>query len=280
CLCSAVAWSVDGNPQFMSHCHCSRCRKAHGAAFATFVMVPEADFHVLRGREAIVSYASSSNFTRPFCRHCGSTVPDGIPTDGLVGVPAGPFDVDPVVRPLAHIFVGSKAPWFEITDGLPQFPAYPPGVEMPPLPDQPGPARTGNGLRGSCLCGQVRFVVSGAPRWFRFCHCGRCRKARAAAFASNLVTHADGVTLTDGADALVVYRLPGARFFGQTFCRTCGSPAPRIDQDRDYGIVPAGALDDDPGIRPVEHIWVGSKAPWDEITHPLPQYPEGPPAPR
>src|SRR5262249_35895471 len=186
CLCRAVAWSGDGNPQFMSHCHCSRCRKAHGAAFATFVMAPEADFHLLRGREAIVSYLSSDNFTRPFCGHCGSTVPDGIPTDGLVGVPAGPFDVDPGVRPLAHIFVGSKAPSSDIPDTVLPLPAYPPGVEMPVLPDRPLPKRTGNGTRGSCLCGQVRFAITEAPRWFRFSPSRRSRQARAAAFASNI----------------------------------------------------------------------------------------------
>ena len=281
CLCGEVAWSVGGDLQFMSHCHCSRCRKAHGTPFATYVLVPVESFRLLRGREHVVSYPSSSNFARPFCRRCGSVVPDGVPTDGLTGVPAGPFDTDPVVRPQAHIFVASKAPWFELADDeLPRFAAYPAGIEMAVLPDRPLAPPTPGTLRGSCLCGQMTFVVTGEPLWFRNCHCSRCRKARAAAHATNLVTTADGVRFITGADALVTYKLPSARFFTQMFCASCGSPMPLIDRARNYGVVPAGSLDDDPGTRPSHHIFVASKAPWFEIADDLPQHPEFPPASR
>jgi len=88
----------------------------------------------------------------------------------------------------------------------------------------------------------------------------------------------DGVRFTRGEELLATYRVPEARFFGQTFCRTCGSPMPRVDRERDLAVVAMGALDDDPGVRPACHIFVGSKAPWHEITGDLPQYEERPPA--
>src|SRR5262250_2305535 len=119
CLCSAVTWQIDGPLEWMSHCHCSRCRKTHGAAFATYVAGSANGFQ-LRGAEHVVRWESSPGFLRNFCGRCGSVVP-GEPIDGRIFLPAGSFDADPEVRPLAHIFVAAKAPWFEIEDSLPQF---------------------------------------------------------------------------------------------------------------------------------------------------------------
>jgi len=135
CLCGDVAWEVTGPLEFMSHCHCSRCRKAHGVAFATFVMVPADRFRLLRGAERMVRYASSPGLVRPFCGRCGSVVACGDGQQGLVGVPAGSLDEDPGVRPIAHIFVASKAPWFEVTGPLMRFDTYPPSVDAAVLPD-------------------------------------------------------------------------------------------------------------------------------------------------
>jgi hypothetical protein len=271
CLCGDVGWEIDGPLELMSHCHCSRCRKAHGVAFATYAAVPESALR-LAGRENITRWESSPGFDRCFCRRCGSVVPSD-PIDGRFFVPAGNLHDDPGVRPLAHIFVGSKAPWWEIRDDLPQFEAYPEGFDAPVIPDRPAPAGPGK-LRGSCLCGGVAYVLEGEPLWCHNCHCGRCRKARSAAHASNLFTAADGVRFRRGEDLLVSYKVPEAQFFTQVFCRTCGSPMPRIDRDRGAAAVPMGGLDDDPGIRPQAHIFVASKAPWYEIADELPQYAE------
>src|SRR5262249_14429894 len=153
-------------------------------------------------------------FRRTFCSRCGSIVPDGTQAwEGRLFMPAGPFDDDPGVRPAAHIFVASKAAWFEITDALPRFDAYPPGIDVPVLPELPPPAPVGGELRGSCLCGGVAYVVEGTPLRCYHCHCSRCRKARAAAHASNLMTAADGVRFTRGDDLVASYKLPTARYF-------------------------------------------------------------------
>src|SRR5262249_57578334 len=114
CLCGAVTWDADGPLQFMSHCHCSRCRKAHGTPFATYVAAPATGFR-LSGRERVGRWESSPGFFRYFCTACGSVVP-GDPWEGAVFLPVGCMDSDPGVRPAAHIFVASRAPWFDIHD--------------------------------------------------------------------------------------------------------------------------------------------------------------------
>jgi hypothetical protein len=280
CLCGAVAWEAAGPFQMMSHCHCSRCRKVHGTAFGTYVMSPAEGFRILRGRDDIRTYRSSAALARPFCGRCGSVVPDGEPWEGFVQMPAGALDDDPGVRPLAHIFAASKAPWWEIRDALPRFDAYPPGVDFPVLDDLPARAPESEKPRGSCLCGDVAYVVNGSPLRVVICHCSRCRKAQAAAHATTLWTEGDPVHFTRGESSLATYRVPGAQFFHQVFCRRCGSTMPRNATDLGYSFVPMGTLDDDPGLRAAGHIFVGSKAPWYELPDDgLPRWEEMPPAP-
>ena len=94
-------------------------------------------------------------------------------------------------------------------------------------------------------------------------------------YASNLFTFANGLRFTRGKDLVTSYKLPDAEFFAQDFCRICGSPMPRFDE-RGFGIVSMGSLDDDPGVKPTRHIFVGSKASWFTITDDLPQFAERP----
>ncbi len=271
CLCGEVAWELDAPFDFMSHCHCSRCRKAHGVAFATYVAAAAAGFR-LRGRERIVHWESATRFFRCFCGRCGSVVP-GDAFEGRMFVPAGNFDDDPGVRPLAHIFVASKAPWYEIRDSLPRFDAYPPGIDAPVLPDR-APLDAPGLPRGSCLCGAVSYLAEGQPTRCYNCHCSRCRKTHSAAHSSTLVTSADSVRFTRGHDLLAAYKVPEARHFTHVFCRLCGSSMPNIDRNRGLAVVPMGGLDDDPGIRPQAHIYVASKPPWYDIADALPQHAE------
>ncbi|MFN8625115.1 MAG: GFA family protein [Candidatus Binatia bacterium] len=266
CLCGAVNWEIEGPLEWMSNCHCSRCRKAHGSVFATYVAGPAASFR-LRGSERIVRYESSPGFFRCFCGRCGSVVP-GDPTEGRIFVPAGNFAGDPGIRPRAHIFVASKAPWYAIRDNLPRFDAYPPGVDAPVLTDR-APLDPPGAPRGSCLCGQVAYVVSAPPQRAVYCHCSRCRRTCSAAFASILFAP---MRYTRGEDRLAMYTLPDAKRFSYAFCRVCGSPLPRPDPSGGICGIQMGSLDDDPGMRPQAHIFVGSKAPWDDITDDLPRY--------
>jgi len=270
CLCGAVRWQLE-EVEWMAHCHCSRCRKAHGSAFATYVASPAASFRC-SGTESVGRYEAAGGIPRCFCKTCGSVVPSAA-VGASVYSPAGNLLADPEVRPSLHMFVGSKAPWFEIADAVQQVEALPPGVDAAILPNRE-PLDPPGHVRGSCLCGAVAFVVDGPPIIARNCHCNRCRRARSAAHASNLVTSAGAVRFTRGADQLADFKVPDARFFRQVFCKHCGSPMPRIDEARDLGIIPMGSLDDDPGVSPSVHIYVGSKAPWYAIADALAQHRE------
>ena len=279
CLCGDVAWEAGGTFDLLTHCHCARCRKAHGAAFTSTVLATAEAFRFLQGKERIVRYESVPGLFRPFCNRCGSKVPSGDVWNERVSLAAGMLEGDPETPPLAHFFVASKAPWHEITDSLPRFDGHATGTDFKTFSDlDPRDPPTAGAARGSCLCGGAAYLLEGPPALCHNCHCLRCRRAKSALYASNLFTPADGLRYTRGEDLLSEFKLPGARFFAQSFCRVCGSPMPRVDRERGIAIVPMGSLDDDPGIRPSEHIWVGSKAPWDDIHDDLPRYDEAPPA--
>ena len=124
CLCGAVSYEIIGSFKIMGNCHCSICRKSHGAAFATWGIVDPDEFRWTSGEEFLKAYESSPGRQRCFCKRCGSPLVSM--HSGKVGeVVIGTVDGDPDMRPSEHIFVGSKAPWFEITDGLPQHVEWP-----------------------------------------------------------------------------------------------------------------------------------------------------------
>lgn len=121
CLCGRVRYEIHGPLEDVVHCHCSMCRQLHAAAFRTRARVRTADWRTVAGAEYIKYYESSAGEYKGFCSECGSSLftrfdshPD------MLGFPLGTLDTDPRVRAERHVFVGSKAPWFEITDDLPQ----------------------------------------------------------------------------------------------------------------------------------------------------------------
>lgn len=126
CLCGNVRYEVNGLLSRASHCHCSMCRKAHGAAFGSYARVHDADFVLVSGQDDMASYQSSPGVTRTFCRRCGSSLQFiSAKRQGSFSLALGTLDDDPGVRPSLHIFVDSKAPWFDITDELPKHPSFP-----------------------------------------------------------------------------------------------------------------------------------------------------------
>lgn len=127
CLCGTVRFELTQAPVWSHNCHCSRCRKTRGAPFASNLFFPLAALRYLQGEDRLRSFKppDAERFTHVFCDVCGSSLPFLNRTHGLVGVPMGSLDDDPGYTPRAHIFVESKAPWFTITDSLPQHPAGP-----------------------------------------------------------------------------------------------------------------------------------------------------------
>jgi hypothetical protein len=126
CLCGGVRFEIERAVGPFELCHCRRCRKGSGAAFAALVGVRTADYRLLDGRDLIASYDAPLLEAPPpyrtyFCRRCGSPVPEPAPAGAWFEIPAGLLDADPGVRPDKHIFVELRAPWFDIRDSLPRF---------------------------------------------------------------------------------------------------------------------------------------------------------------
>jgi hypothetical protein len=131
CLCGSIKFEINGPLSPPSNCHCSMCRKQHGAAFRSRARVEKSDFKWVQGADLVTFYESTPGAFRGFCRVCGSPIVNKFEARSRIaerdpqapsryGIALATLDDDPGVRPLAHIFVGSKAPWFEITDDLPQ----------------------------------------------------------------------------------------------------------------------------------------------------------------
>jgi hypothetical protein len=123
CLCGSVTYAIDGAVLGMRHCHCSRCRRGRSAAHVSNLFCAMDQLHILTGGELIKTYKvpEALRFTVGFCVRCGGAAPHVSPERNWAIIPAGTLDTDPGVRPKAHIFVGAKAPWFTIRDGLPQY---------------------------------------------------------------------------------------------------------------------------------------------------------------
>ena len=276
CLCGALRYQIDGPFVDMVHCHCSMCRKHHGAPFATWAVAPLSGFRWIGDTATLASYQSSAKGHREFCSVCGSVAPlldEGI---GLAIAPAGNLEGDPGIRPTKHMFVASKAAWYAISDALPQYDEYPPEFGMPSTPREPVAVTPGT-TQGSCLCGDVAYEISSPPLRMYFCHCSRCRQGSSAEHCANVFYKAEGFRWTRGADLVQNYKLPDAQYFGTAFCKRCGSAVPRVSFERNVAVVPAGSLDSEPGIAPSAHIYVGSKSPWTDIGDMIPQFEEMPP---
>jgi len=129
-------------------------------------------------------------------------------------------------------------------------------------------AAESNVLSGGCACGAVRYEVADAFLYAANCHCSRCRAATGTAFKAFAGIERGKLRITDGADELM---LVGEANANDTRCAACGSLLYSVVRDGEYVHVAMGSLVDVPSIRPAEHIYVGSKAPWFEITDDLPQ---------
>ena len=127
-------------------------------------------------------------------------------------------------------------------------------------------------LLGGCWCGAVRYRVADEFRYAGNCHCSRCRAATGTAFKAYAGIEREKFELVEGADRLLVVGEPGLN--DDTRCAACGSLLFSVVRDGAYVHVAMGSLVDAPAIRPSGHIFVGSKAPWYEITDDLPQFEE------
>ena len=119
CLCGAVQYSVQDEFRYALNCHCSNCRRATGCAFKPFAGIERSKLSITDGNDALLLFGEEhSHDVR--CKKCGSFLYSVVRDGEYVHVTLGTLVDTPSIRPTAHIFVGSKAPWHTITDHLPQ----------------------------------------------------------------------------------------------------------------------------------------------------------------
>ena len=126
----------------------------------------------------------------------------------------------------------------------------------------------GERLTGRCECRAVRYEVADEFKYAANCHCSNCRAETGSAFKPFAGSEREKLRVTQGADNLLVWGEPD---LNHTRCATCGSMLFSVVRQGEWVHVALGSLEDEPSIRPAKHIFVGSKAPWFEISDDLPQ---------
>jgi hypothetical protein len=120
CLCGAVQYAVADAFVYAANCHCSNCRRATGSAFKPFAGIERDKLRLTQGADSLLIFGDATGHDAR-CRICGSYLYAVVRDGAYVHVTLGTLVDDPTIRPTAHIFVGSKAPWDVITDDLPQY---------------------------------------------------------------------------------------------------------------------------------------------------------------
>jgi hypothetical protein len=131
CLCGAVAFSSTVVPRRVVNCYCSLCRRSRAAAFSSTLLVPREALRWDRGGARLRSYSlPGRRYGTDFCGDCGSAVPSTAAGSEVAMLPAGAIDSPLAPLPVVHLYVGSKAPWYGITDSWPQFDELPPPEQL------------------------------------------------------------------------------------------------------------------------------------------------------
>ena len=120
CFCGAVGYEVNDAFLYAANCHCSQCRRTTGSAFKPFAGIEREEFAIVAGHDSIMRYGDETTHD-VHCAGCGSLLYSQVRGGAYVHVAMGTLADAPTITPTHHIFVGSKAPWFTITDDLPQF---------------------------------------------------------------------------------------------------------------------------------------------------------------
>lgn len=127
CLCGAVRYQVADAFEYAMNCHCSQCRRATGAAYKPFAGIARDQLKLARDDAPVLIHGDATAAHDVHCGACGSLLYSVVRANAYVHVTLGTLIDAPSLRPTMHIFVGSKAPWHEITDDLPQWKEFPQG---------------------------------------------------------------------------------------------------------------------------------------------------------
>ncbi|MFT6408452.1 MAG: hypothetical protein ACJAQ6_001871 [Arenicella sp.] len=122
CLCGDIQNEADQVADKMGHCHCSMCRKFHGAAFSTFGSAANKDFRWLSGENLLQTFVADNGTKRKFCSQCGSSlIFESAEGNGLVEFSLASLGTSPALSPDAHVYMSTKVDWLTIDDDLPKY---------------------------------------------------------------------------------------------------------------------------------------------------------------
>jgi len=130
CLCGKIRYQISGRLFDASNCHCSMCRRQHGAAFVTYADFNPDEFKWLSGEDLVRIYEPLPGAGWCFCSQFGSSLA-GTDKGKITSITLATVEGDPGINPESHIFVGSAAEWYQINDDLPQFDEWPPETQGP-----------------------------------------------------------------------------------------------------------------------------------------------------
>ena len=123
CLCGKIKYEVKQIGSKIGHCHCTMCRKFHGAAFSTFAEAKMSDFHWLQGDIFLHTYTADNGTKRKFCQNCGSSLifESASESHDVIEFSLATLDQPPMLTPDAHIYLSTKVSWLELSDDLPKY---------------------------------------------------------------------------------------------------------------------------------------------------------------
>jgi hypothetical protein len=130
CLCGLVRYQLEGRLEFVANCHCSICRRSHGASMASQAVIWDPTLHWISGFEELTTYQATLGYHRSFCSRCGSRLINYPDNMAFVSLSINSVDnLQEGLLPSMHVYVGSKPSLFSICDSLPQYALLPSGSD-------------------------------------------------------------------------------------------------------------------------------------------------------
>lgn len=277
CLCGAVRYEMRGPPQKSGYCHCRMCQKVSGAPCIVGVYFAKQVFRITRGQPTF--YRSSNVAERGFCGNCGSQILYRPLRSESIVSNVGGLDRPEDTPPTYHTGVEGEISWLRLDDALPRkrtddqdFQTFSCEVQKPTKPI-PGVTIGATEIhKGGCLCGAVRYRISGPPLRGRICHCGVCRRISGAPFLTWAVLASGQHRWTSGEPT----SFRSSQRVIRQFCQACGSPLSfRFDDavsDQIFGVT-VGSLDQPEAFPATRHNWTSRRLPWITCTDGLPRNP-------
>ena len=269
CLCGAISFEVEGQLRPGSLCHCSQCRRLHGAPGA-YTSAPRAAYRI-SGEENLNWYRISPRSEQGFCKVCGSKLFWRSVGGEELDVTLGCLDAPAGIMLDRHIFTKSQGDYYAIGhDGLPRY-AESSRNDAPRLPEAPGPDAGPRKTEhsGGCQCGAVNYRVRGNMRDVIVCHCGQCQRNHG--YAPGYSAARKSELAVEGEENVTWYRSSEQARRG--FCRKCGSSLFWMPEGRDTVSISAGSLRPPTGLKTVRHIMVADKRDYDVIADGVEQLP-------